>query len=252
MKRQFFAIFLLLSMLSAVFAVSETKDLKAVYNNIKIFADGKYIQSKDSQGKVTEPFIVNGVTYVPINIIPELTGKAVSWDGKTATISIGTQPNGAKVKTWLTDMVPTINKGGGDASLDRYLLVSNIPIDNYGNSYYHGGLMHGYSGYYSASVQWFQYPLEMKYTKLYGKFILTNDAKNTDDYYQLVVYSLFNNTRTVLYRSPKLTAGSRPVDVMVDVTGVIDLIVEFSALDSNDRICTAVGGASAFVEAGFE
>ena len=82
---------ILVATFTQAMAVTGTMDLKATFNNIKIFCDGKYIQSKDSQGKVVEPFIVNGVTYVPVNIIPELTGKAVSWDGKTATISIGNQ-----------------------------------------------------------------------------------------------------------------------------------------------------------------
>ena len=255
MKRQFFVVLLLVSIFSIAFAVSETKDVKAIYNNIKIFIDGKYIQSKDSQGKVVEPFIVNGVTYVPVNIIPELTGKAVSWDGKTATISIGTQPNGTKVKTWLVDMVPTVSKGAQNHDYERHdgyrytdlLLNTNIPSDNYGNSYFQGGLLSHRSWY----VNWSQYPLEMKYTKLSGKLILTDAAKNTNDFHSLTVYSLFNNNKTVLYRSPKLTSGSRPVDVAVDVAGVVDLIIEFSTTNKDGRL-TFLDNSVAFVEAGFE
>ena len=238
-------------------AVAVTKDIKATFNDIKIFYDGKYVQSKDSQGNVVEPFIVNGVTYVPVNIIPELTGKAVSWDGKTATISIGTEPNGTKVKTWITDMVPTVSKFGYDNDYTThngynyadFLLKANIPNDNYGKSYFQGGLQSG--SYYGLRINWFQYPLEMRYTKLYGTYILTDADKNTSDYHSLTVYSLFNNIKTVLYRSPKLTSGSRPVDVAVDVTGVIDLIVEFSATNKNGDSVNP-NGSTAFLEAGFE
>ena len=254
MKRQFFVVLLLMSMFSAIFAVSETKDLKAVYNNIKVFIDGKYVTHKDSQGKVIEPFIVNGVTYIPVGVLPEITGKNVSWDAKTQSVCIGTEPSGLKVKTWLTDMVPTVSKRGydndylshGGFNYTDLLLTSNIPDDNYGNSYYRGGLINK-SDY---SLTWFQYPLETKYTKLSGKFILPNSEKNTNSYHRLTVYSLFNNNRTVLYKSPKITSGSRSVDVLVDVTGVVDLIIELSTVDVNDKLY--YHSQCAFVEAGFE
>lgn len=44
-------------------AKSVSKTITAVYNNIKIYVDGKLIEPKDANGNAIEPFIYNGTTY---------------------------------------------------------------------------------------------------------------------------------------------------------------------------------------------
>lgn len=59
------------------------------YNNIKIYIDGGEMIPKDANGNVTEPFTVNGTTYLPVRAIAGAFGKEVEWDGATQSIYIG-------------------------------------------------------------------------------------------------------------------------------------------------------------------
>ena len=59
-------------------------------NNIMIFIDGKYLAPKDVNGRVVDPIILEGTTYVPIRAISEAFGKEVTWDGRNYIINITT------------------------------------------------------------------------------------------------------------------------------------------------------------------
>lgn len=66
--------------------------ISVVYDNIKIYVDGVLTQPKDANGETIEPFISNGVTYVPVAALSKILGKDVSWDGNTKSIYIGKKP----------------------------------------------------------------------------------------------------------------------------------------------------------------
>lgn len=78
---------LTLSIGSAVFAASGYKDLRAWYNNIKIFKNGQQVQLD------FEPFIIDGYTYVPLRAVGELFEKDFDWDGVNYTINIKDRPD---------------------------------------------------------------------------------------------------------------------------------------------------------------
>lgn len=59
-----------------------TKQLSALFRNIKIIANGKVVQAE------TEPFIINGRTYVPLRVISEALGAWVDWNQATSMITI--------------------------------------------------------------------------------------------------------------------------------------------------------------------
>ncbi len=63
---------------------TENKTLK--YRDIKIEINGQRITPKDATGKVVEPFIIDGTTYLPIRAISEALGLNVGWDGATSTV----------------------------------------------------------------------------------------------------------------------------------------------------------------------
>ncbi len=65
-------------------AASITKTLKAVYNNIAISYNGQIKKLS------TEPFMVNGTTYVPLRAIGEIMGADVSWANNTVYINAKT------------------------------------------------------------------------------------------------------------------------------------------------------------------
>ena len=55
---------------------------------IRIVINGTLIEPKDVNGKVVNPFLIDGTTYVPVRAITEALGKEVTWDGVTRTIYI--------------------------------------------------------------------------------------------------------------------------------------------------------------------
>lgn len=78
---------LTLSIGSVAFAASGYKDLKAWYNNIKIYKNGQLAQLD------FEPFIIDGYTYVPLRAVGELFNKEFDWDGVNYTINIKDKPD---------------------------------------------------------------------------------------------------------------------------------------------------------------
>ena len=66
-------------------AMQTTKNIFAVYNNIKIVVDGRQIIT-DSHN---EPFIYNGTTYLPVRAVGEAVGKEVAWNGDANTVYLG-------------------------------------------------------------------------------------------------------------------------------------------------------------------
>lgn len=72
-----------------VLAAPIEKKISVVYADLKIYVDGVLTQPKDANGKAIEPFISNGVTYLPVAALSKVLGKDVTWDGKTKSIYIG-------------------------------------------------------------------------------------------------------------------------------------------------------------------
>ena len=64
-----------------------TKELH--YNDIKVTLNGKEITPKDANGKVVEPFIIDGTTYLPVRAVASALGLDVNWDGETNTVKLG-------------------------------------------------------------------------------------------------------------------------------------------------------------------
>ncbi len=69
-----------------VFAGSYVKELQASFKVKDVLVDGQTTQFTDVNGKVIEPFIVDGTTYVPARGLAESLDKNVSWDGANVII----------------------------------------------------------------------------------------------------------------------------------------------------------------------
>jgi len=65
------------------------KTIDVVYRDIKIYIDGNLIVPQDATGKIVEPFIYNGTTYLPLRAVGEALGKPVQWDGASNSVFIG-------------------------------------------------------------------------------------------------------------------------------------------------------------------
>lgn len=94
--------------------------------------------------------------------------------------------------------------------------------DNYGNTYSSGICLHqDYSN--AAHVV---YSLDGKYNILTGKFVLDEASKNTDGNYVLYAYSLIDGNMSLIYTSSTLSTATRPIDIEINVSGVMDLVIE--------------------------
>lgn len=76
------AVMLVLSVAVGVSATTGTKSISAIYRNIQIIANSKFVPTE------AEPFIVGGRTYVPLRAISEALGAWVDWNPATNLVTI--------------------------------------------------------------------------------------------------------------------------------------------------------------------
>lgn len=60
-----------------------------VYAGISVIVDGEKLNPTDVNGDSTEPFIIDGTTYLPIRALAQALGLSVEWDNDTRTVVIG-------------------------------------------------------------------------------------------------------------------------------------------------------------------
>lgn len=67
----------------------ETKTLN--YKDISIYINDELLEPKDANGKIVEPFIIDGTTYLPVRAVAEAFNKKVDWIDETKTVEIKSQ-----------------------------------------------------------------------------------------------------------------------------------------------------------------
>ncbi len=72
---------------TAAFAVGN-RTITVSYGGISIYLNGEKQVAKDVNGKVVEPLIYEGTTYVPVRAVSEWLGKTVTWQGDTNSVFI--------------------------------------------------------------------------------------------------------------------------------------------------------------------
>lgn len=72
-------------------AASETVQAALTYRDIKITVNGAEVTPTDVNGSSTEPFIIDGTTYLPLRAISEALGCDVAWDDATNSVIITTE-----------------------------------------------------------------------------------------------------------------------------------------------------------------
>lgn len=90
MKKKFLAVLLAVCALCslALPASASERVLKATYAGIKITLDGEVVTPMDANGKLVEPFAVDGTTYLPIRAVANALGLGVGWDQATKTVKL--------------------------------------------------------------------------------------------------------------------------------------------------------------------
>lgn len=68
------------------------RPVNAIFRNIRLIYNGEVIETYN------EPFVVDGITYVPIRVVAETLGKYVHWDESSSTITISDQAGSADLQ----------------------------------------------------------------------------------------------------------------------------------------------------------
>lgn len=200
---------------SAVFAKQCTESIDVTYDNIKILIDGVEYTAKDVDGNAVEPFIYNGTTYLPVRGIANAFDKEVDWEPQTSTVIVGSknydwldQIGYAKYETSGNDNTIVAwekgKKGSDGMKYDRGLLL---------NLGYGGDCVKSNNDNTVESYQNVEYLLNGKYKNFYATLICTEGGGN----YQNSLVKIYGDGN-LLYTSPPITSGTKPLTVDIDVS----------------------------------
>ena len=78
----------IIALTSTVFAAVKGTNITVYYDNIKIFLNGKEIETKDVNGDDAKPFIYKDTVYVPIRAVSKAFNKIVDWDSELKQVKI--------------------------------------------------------------------------------------------------------------------------------------------------------------------
>ena len=210
-----------------VYAKTTLKEIKAYLNyEIAIKLDGEEQTMYDANGNRVYPVTYNGTTYVPIRAVSNMLGIDVDWDGATKSVLLGDH---AALKTKLTDLSYYDRK---PISGQHYRKV-NSAKDNLGNSYTDPlRLIESVKENY-----WETYLLTEDYSTFSGTLFIDYDDRDSPSTVNVRIYG----DGVLLYDSPVLTKGVRPVDFSVNIQGVDELKIECNYTYSKFTTCVYIG-----------
>ena len=93
MKKRVFSLVLMLVFSMSLCLNASAAEIKTVsaditYRGISIVLGGTEIVPTDENGRPTEPFIMNGSTYLPVRAVANALGLEVEWIAATSTIAL--------------------------------------------------------------------------------------------------------------------------------------------------------------------
>ncbi len=189
---------LVLGTATSALALSSPETIQCFMGGIKIFIDGQLQVPTDVTGKVVEPIIYNGTTYLPVRALTGmLTDKSVEWDSDTESVYIGLKPGAGEV-IQIQDM--EAYKGGAETGSGAKFKLLGEPQSpaNY---------------VYNAT-----YILNEQYTTLQGMLAVDSEAISTN-VGGVRVYSVDRNGNETLLKECALAAGDDPIPVSVNIRG---------------------------------
>lgn len=182
-----------------------------VSTGVNIYVDDVKVNSVDASGKSVEPFIYNGTTYLPVRAVSYAVGKAISWDSKTKSVYLG--KHDSSVPVVMLSSLDYFDKKG-----EKFKYIDDVK-DNLGNIYNKGV----YSNY-GYNTNWQTYYINGMYSKMKGKYILGYNHRDSKDENRFKVYGDGN----LIYNSSNMSGGVHPIDFDIDLTGVLELKIEFT------------------------
>ncbi|MBQ2663865.1 MAG: NPCBM/NEW2 domain-containing protein [Clostridia bacterium] len=215
---------------AGVFAYTDY--IEAVYNDIKIVVDGQQITPNDGNGKVVEPFISYGTTYLPVRAIANAFGKEADWDGETNTVILG-----AKSFDWLDQMGyhEYDNSHSSDSSMKP--LESNSKASD-GTKYNRGLYFYldssPYWKYDDGTVDNYQtvsYKLDGKYKTFSGTLCGLSQYRDVP-----AIVRIYGDGKE-LYTSPLIANGTKSLPFEIDISSnsLLTIKVEFANQIKSDQ-----------------
>jgi hypothetical protein len=208
----------------AIAAMADNKTITVSYNDIKLIIDEKPVTPKDATGKVVEPFIYEGTTYLPVRAVAEALGKDVKWDPATSTVIISGQSKPdttqeEKPQMEISKQAVKLNDFGDLRSNNFEKRSSTLmtPKDNYGTSY--SGCLWPKTYYNDVFIEFF---LDGKFSKLKGRLILYYDNRSEKS---TATYSIIADGKTLLTLDA-IQPGEKPIDFELDLQKATILRIE--------------------------
>lgn len=218
---------------SVTYAATGQKSVKIFYNNIKIFIDGAQFTAKDTNGKVIEPFTMDGNTYLPVKSVANAFGKDVIWDSKKSSFYIGKKDRN-QPDNYLDKIQYSYYGSGYDRN--RFYKINGTITDHLKNDYTNGIILYDEYTYKveddkdSAHII-IDYPLNSVYKNLTGKIVLPkkidiaglkkiDNIENTS-----AVDVLFYADDKLLYKATNVT-NTMPFTFDLDIKGANKLTIK--------------------------
>ena len=87
---------LLFSVPAALGIGGNNRDISVLYGGVRLVVHGEEIIPQDVNGRVVQPFVYQGSTYLPVRAVSEALGYMVDWDGSTRTVFISNESEQAQ------------------------------------------------------------------------------------------------------------------------------------------------------------
>lgn len=200
---------LVLGAATSALALSSPETIQCFMGGIKIFVDGQLQVPTDVTGKVVEPIIYNGTTYLPVRALTGmLTDKSVEWDSDTESVYIGLKPGDGEI-IQLQDMKVYSGDGVSTGKYAQFKLLGETqsPFNRVWNT---------------------QYILNEQYTTLQGMLAVESEAISTSAG-GVQVYSVDRNGNEALLKEYSLAAGDDPIPVSFNVRGCYAIRIRYNA-----------------------
>ena len=207
-----------------VFAETATKQINAVFNNIKLVVDGVTIEPKDASGNVVEPFIFNGTTYLPVRAVAQAFNKEVEWDGNTNTVYLGSKPAKPAKEVTLFDRsyISNTNPSTFKSREEKGENYISFTLD----TWYSNDIVSYIDGNppiprkrKSESVT---YPTNGLAKSIQGTLLPPKSGNEARE----VIYRIYNESDKLLYTSPIMTPSTKETDFVVDITNCLSVRIE--------------------------
>lgn len=185
-----------------------------VYTGINIYVNDVKLDPKDANGNTVPVFAYNGTTYLPVRAISNALGIPILWEGETESVYVGAHSTGLPASTRLTDMEYLV----GTHDLD--LFTKDSMQDNMGAT-------HTNCIYLDFDRT---YRLNGQYTKITGTLFQSYEDRHSS-IIQPGWINIYGDGKLLYSFSPaQETIGWTPEAFSVDLTGVLELRVEFNGI----------------------